>query len=93
MALSITNYNNRFKIKGILTKRQISEFQEAFKHVFEANNAITLNIEGLEKIDRYGVNALAQLHNEALNKNKRVSIIGGNACKELFDYFKREEAA
>ncbi|MDT0558993.1 STAS domain-containing protein [Ichthyenterobacterium sp. W332] len=92
MALSITNYNNRFKIKGILTKKSIAEFQEAFRYVFETNDAITISLEGLEKIDRYGVNALAMLHNEALIKNKRLSIIG-YGCKELYDYFKSEEAA
>jgi len=92
MALSITNYNNRFKIKGFLTKRSIAEFQEAFSNVFDSNDTVMLSVEGIEKIDRYGVNALAKLHNEALTKNKRLSIIG-SGCKELFDYFKSEEAA
>ncbi|WP_353779627.1 STAS domain-containing protein [Winogradskyella sp. 3972H.M.0a.05] len=92
MALAISNYNNFFKVKGVLNKRNIQQFQEAFHNALDVNNEITISIEGLETIDRYGVNALVKLHNEALTKNKRLSIVG-SGLKELFDYFKSEEAA
>ena len=92
MALSITNYNSYFKIKGELNRKNIHEFQEEFRHVFEKTNELTISIEGLESIDRYGVNALAMLHNESIAKGKSLSIIG-YGCKELYEYFKSEEAA
>ena len=34
--------------------------------------------------------ALARLHNESINKSKRLSIIG-LGCKELYEHFKSEE--
>ena len=43
-------------------------------------------------MDKYGVNAIAQLHEESLVKNKRFSIIG-YGCKELYDHFKTSAAA
>ena len=92
MRLEITNYNNYFKIKGDLNRNNIHQFKSEFKHVFENTDAITISIEALESIDRYGVNALAQLHNESLIQNKRLSIIG-MGCKDLYQHFKSEEAA
>ncbi|WP_120199660.1 STAS domain-containing protein [Ichthyenterobacterium magnum] len=92
MRLEITNYNNYFKIKGDLNRNNVHQFKSEFKHVFENAEAITISIEALDSIDRYGVNALAQLHNESLIKNKRLSIIG-MGCKDLYQHFKSEEAA
>lgn len=91
MKLYISNYSNRFKIKGALNKQSVPQFKEAFQFIFESNDAITLNIEGIEVMDRYGVNALVMLHKEAINKDKRLSIIG-TGCRELFNRFKTEEA-
>ncbi len=92
MELTITNYNTFFKVKGILNKKSVQQFQETFRNIFEELDSLTISIEGLESVDRHGVNALAKLHNESLTKNKSLSIIG-YGCKDLFDYFKSEEAA
>ena len=43
-------------------------------------------------MDRYGVKAFVKLHNEAVIKNKKLSIIG-LGCKDLYDHFKTEIAA
>lgn len=92
MNLEITNANNFFKVKGALDRRNIHVFKKEFRNVFEKTSAITLSIEHLTSIDRYGVSAIAQLHNEALVKNKRLSIIGlGHGS--LYNHFKTEEAA
>lgn len=90
MELEITSYNNFFKMKGILNKRNLNVFKKAFNNIFESVNALTISIENIEWMDKYGVNALADLHYEALSKNKKMSIIG-LGCKDLYEHFKSDE--
>lgn len=92
MDLQITNCNNFFKVKGFLNKANIDIFQNKFNNIFESVNELTISIKDIESMDKYGVNAIAQLHEEALEKNKRFSIIG-YGCKELYDHFKTDTAA
>jgi ABC-type transporter Mla MlaB component len=90
MDLEITNYNNRFEIKGTLNKRSLKTFKRHFATIFDKFDEILLDIEHIEKVDRYGVMALADLHKESIVKTKSLSIIG-YGCNELFEYFKAEE--
>ena len=90
MDLQITNYNNRFQIKGSLNKLNIQTFNSHFENIFDKLDEILLDIESVESIDRAGVMALARLHNESIVKSKRLSIIG-LGCKELYQHFKAEE--
>ena len=90
MNLEITSYNNQFKIKGVLNRQNVNVFTNEFKDIFEKFNSLTLSIEGLTSIDRYGVNALAQLHNESISKRKNLSIVG-LGCDDLYEHFKSEE--
>ena len=90
MDLQITNYNNRFKIKGTLNKLSLKTFNAKFANIFDKADEILLDIENVESIDRAGVMALARLHNESINKSKRLSIIG-LGCKDLYEHFKAEE--
>jgi anti-anti-sigma regulatory factor len=92
MNIEITSYNNQFKIKGVLNRQNVNVFTSEFKFIFEKFNSLTLNIEGLTSIDRYGVNALAQLHNESISRQKNLSIIG-MGCDDLYEHFKSEEEA
>ncbi len=92
MNLKITHYNNFFNLRGNLNKSSIDLFQKEFEHVFERLQSITISIEDLEGIDKYGVMALAKLHNESISKQKRLSIIGFG-CKDLYDHFKTNDAA
>ena len=92
MDLKITNCNNFFKIKGILNKNTVNSFQNEFNNIFERVNNLTISIQDIISMDKYGVDAIAKLHEEALAKNKRLSIIG-LGCKELYDHFKTETAA
>lgn len=87
MDLQITNCNNFFKVKGILNKTNIGFFQKEFNNIFDKFNDLTISIKDIESMDKYGVNAIAEIHEEALSKNKRFSIIG-YGCKELYDHFK-----
>lgn len=92
MILNITGYNNFFKIKGILNKKSVQQFNEALYSVLDLNNEIIISLEDLDTIDHYGLTAIAKLHNEAITKNKRLSIVGcGN--NNLLEYFKSEDAA
>jgi len=90
MNLEITHSNNFFRVKGALERNNIHLFKSKFRNIFENANAVTISIEDLISIDRYGVNALAQLHNESIVKQKRLSIIG-LGCKDLYDHFKSQE--
>ncbi|GAA3635668.1 STAS domain-containing protein [Flavivirga jejuensis] len=92
MDLKISNCNNFFKIKGILNRNNLEVFQNEFKNIFEKVNNLTISIQDIESMDRYGVNAFVSLHNEAIQKNKNLSIIG-IGCKELYNHFKAENAA
>ena len=76
MTLTITHFNNVYRIKGCLVKFTIKTFQNELKHIFETSDNIILNLRGLVTIDSHGVNAIAKLHNEALTKNKKLAIIG-----------------
>lgn len=92
MDLQISNCNNFFKVKGILNKTNVGLFQKEFNNIFDTFNDLTISIKDIESMDKYGVNAIAQIHEEALSKNKRFSIIG-YGCKELYDHFKADTAA
>lgn len=92
MDLQITNYNNRFQIKGTLNKLNLKTFNAHFANIFDKVDEILLDIERVESIDRAGVMALAKLHNESITKSKKLSIIG-LGCKELYQHFKSEEPA
>lgn len=92
MDLRITSCNNFFKLKGILNKNNVSEFQFEFKEAFKRFDTLTISVEGLESVDREGVNALADLHAQSIKSNIQLSIVG-MGCKELYDHFKTFEAA
>jgi len=92
MNLRITHFNNFFKIKSSLNRKTLTVFHEEFATIFERFNTITLSIEDIETMDRYGVKAIAALHKEAVSKNKSMAIIGLGS-KDLYDHFKSEVAA
>lgn len=92
MELEITRSNSFFKMKGILNKRNVDLFKKEFNHVFDKLSSITISIESIEWMDRSGVKAFANLHEEAVSKNKKLSIIG-LGCKDLYDHFKTEIVA
>ena len=92
MDLQITNQNNLFQVTGTLNKFNVHYFKKEFSNIFDKQNALTINIQNVTSIDRYGVNALAQLHNEALVKGKKLSIIGMGS-DDLYEHFKTEESA
>lgn len=92
MDFKITNCNNFFKVKGTLNKKSVALFNKEFNNIFERVNNLTISIQDIISMDKYGVDAIAKLHEEALNKNKKLSIVG-IGCKELYDHFKTESAA
>ncbi|MDB9961419.1 STAS domain-containing protein [Oceanihabitans sp.] len=92
MTLTITNYNNVYKVKGQLVKLNIRVFQNELKNIFEKTDNIILSLRDLSTIDSHGVNAIAKLHNEALSKNKKIAIIGfGNS--QLIEHLKSNKVA
>jgi len=92
MDFKISKCNNFFKVKGILNKNTVNVFNNEFRNIFDKVNKLTISIQDIESMDKYGVDAITKLHEEALAKNKRLSIIGFG-CKELYDHFKTEVAA
>lgn len=91
MSLKITTYNNFFQLKGVLDRNSVYEFQKEFRNIFDKLAVITISIEGIESMDKYGVNAMTELHNQAITKNKKFAIIG-NGCEALYNHFKSEAA-
>lgn len=92
MNLKITQSNTFFKIKGILDKNNVDIFHREFKHIFERLNTLTISIEEVEWMDQEGVSAMTALHNQAILKNKKLSIIG-LGCKDLYEHFKYQTAS
>lgn len=92
MDLKISNCNNFFKIKGTLNKDNLGVFQSIFQNIFEKAQSLIISIEDVDSMDRFGVNALTELHKEAIAKNKNLSIIG-LGCEDLYNHFKTEIAA
>lgn len=92
MALEISNNHDYFKIEGNLNRKNLHIFQNTFDNIFEKLDKVIISIEGLQGIDRDGVNAIAKLHNESLLKHKKLSIIG-MGCNELYEHFTTNDAA
>lgn len=92
MVLEITNCDNCYNIKGNLTQKNLDAFQHTFQNIFDKIEHLTINIEGLDSIDRDGVCAITKLHNRAISKNKKLTIVG-LGCKELLDHIKTHNAA
>ena len=92
MNLEIIKHPTFFQVKGTLTKFNLHLFKKEFSNIFDKYDSLIINIEDLTRIDRYGVNVLAQLHNESLAKRKKLSIIG-MGCDDLYEHFKSEENA
>lgn len=91
MDLSITSDNNVIKLKGILDFNNIDLFQTELLKAFKKYNVLTISVEELQKVDRFGVNALADFHIKSIRDNKQLSIVG-LGCKELYEHFKAIEA-
>ncbi|MDP5158043.1 MAG: hypothetical protein NWQ07_05640 [Flaviramulus sp.] len=92
MDLQITSCNNFFNVKGILNRNNVHVFQNEFKNIFNQLNEVTISIQEIESMDKYGVAVIAKLHEDALIKNKKLSIIGFG-CKDLYDHFKTQVPA
>ena len=91
MNLKITHYNNYLKLKGVLDRKSVDVFYGELHRIFDKVDVLTISLEGIESIDRYGVRALAKLHNEAISKNKQLSFIG-MGFNGFYDHLKSEEA-
>lgn len=92
MVLEILNEHDFFKVKGALNRKSLSLFKDTFRNIFDKLDNVIISIEDLYSIDRYGVNAIAQLHNDTFNREKKLSIIGlGN--KAVFEHFSSNDAA
>ena len=92
MDFYISNCNNFFKVKGTLNKKSVTLFNNEFNNIFERVNNITISVQDIVSMDKYGVDAISKLHEEALAKNKKLSIVGFG-CKELYDHFSSTVAA
>ncbi|WP_405295141.1 hypothetical protein [Algibacter sp. Ld11] len=79
-------------MKGELNKKSLSIFQNEFQNIFNRVSTLTISIEDVKSMDRYGVKALTELHNEAVSKNKSMAIVGFGS-KDLYNHFKANTAA
>lgn len=84
MDLSIERLHNVFYIKGTidyLSSHFLKKYMELqlFKH-----QNIVVEINQVQKIDRYGMDALALLYRFSLEKKKGLKFIG-YGCKDIYD--------
>ena len=83
----IENYNSVYELKGNFVKSTLHIFQKKFENIFEKENHLTIYTDGLDCIDNHGMRSIVKLHNDALSKDKRLTIIGlGN--QKLYDHLK-----
>lgn len=92
MDLEIVTCNNFIKLRGEINKNNVEIFQNNLQNALKKFNELTISIEGLKTVDRFGVNALADLHVKSIEENKQLYIVG-LGCKELYDHFKSQEIA
>ena len=92
MGLEIINQNECFQVKGELNKSNVATFTTYFKEVINSSEQVTINIEGLDSIDRVGVNALVKLYAQSLEKQSKFFIVGLGS-KELHEHFRTVDSA
>ena len=92
MNIRISSYNNYCTVKGVLDKSNVKVFLSELYHLITQVDSLTLSLEGLESIDRHGVQALAQLHNEFVRQQKQFSVVG-NRTDMVYAHFKANTAA
>ena len=92
MELRITSCNNFINLSGELNSSSVKTFEAELAKAFTKFNALTINIDKLEKVDRHGVNALTNLYAKSIEDKKELSIVG-LGCKELYDHFKSVNTA
>lgn len=92
MNLKITSYNNFCNVKGVLDKESVQTFKNELYYLVGQVNSLTLSFEGLDRIDRDGLKALAQIHNEFIRQQKQFSVIGLGS-DEIYAHFKSKPAA
>lgn len=92
MKLKITSYNNFCTVKGVLDKTHVPLFLQELRDLLFEVNSLTLSLEGLDEIDKYGMRAINQIQHEFNKYKKHLSIIGlrGNG---LYLNFKKQKAA
>lgn len=92
MGLQIIDQKECYLIKGALNKSNIDTFTTYFKEVIRTSEQVTINIEDLDSIDRFGVNALVKLYAQSLENQAKFFIVGLGS-KELHDHFRSVESA
>ncbi len=92
MGLQIIDQKECFQVMGALNKANVDTFTTYFKEVIKDSQEVTINIEGLDSIDRVGVNALVKLYSQSLENQSKFFIIGLGS-KDLHEHFSTVESA
>lgn len=92
MGLQIIAKKECYQVMGALNKSNVDTFTTYFKEVVSTAKEVTINIEGLDSIDRIGVNALVKLYAQSLEKQAKFFVVGLGS-KDLHDHFSAVEAA
>ena len=92
MALTITEQNGTYLVKGIIDTVTVKQFKNHLEFLLLYTKALTINIDGIQAIDVNGMNVLRDLNIKAQVYNKEFSVIG-YGCKEIYDDFQYNIAA
>jgi len=82
MALSITNHNGTFFLKGKLNSSTSRFFIIHIEYLLSINDSVEINVDGLNEIDFDGITAFEILKSIALKTFKRFSV---NSNIKLFN--------
>ena len=83
MDLEIENIYGVFVIKGNLDNQNAESFKKYFEYLLDFLESISIDLEGLESIDIFGVYALESIYRFALMRGKRVLLKGINLKQSL----------
>jgi ABC-type transporter Mla MlaB component len=82
MALTITEQEGTFYLKGNINTSTSILFDEHFKYVLNVYAEIAINIHGLKEIDMDGFLSLKKIQNYAVSKGKKITIEGYNIVQD-----------
>ncbi|AEH01191.1 hypothetical protein [Lacinutrix sp. 5H-3-7-4] len=92
MTLQILENNGVFYLEGDLIANTTRSFIIYFEYKIKTMEAVTVNIEKLNLIDKNGVAALTTLLANALREENKF-VVTGIGCKDIYEDFNYQNVA
>lgn len=92
MALRFIHQGETFLVEGNINPNTLKQFKNHLEFLLLYCKSLTLNMDGVETIDRNGIQVLKELYAVSLSSNKKISIIGKRS-EEIYKDFQSINAA